>query len=263
MSDSREYKIKGIRVETRAPAKSAGKPRPPILFVHGGCHGSWSWEKFLPYFADAGWECHALNWYGHNGSDPHPKNDLIHRSIADVVEEISLVAGQFEAKPILIGHSMGALASQKFAEQNSLAGLVLSTSVVPSEVGGAKIDVPVDFSRPWGPPPFELAMQLFFQGLTEDEARPYYERLCPESPKAAYEATRWSVSVDKTRVSGPILVLGAELDVLTPPSTSRALADFYGADYRYLRGRGHNLLLEPGWQETAGLIAQWLERSVV
>ena len=110
--------------------------------------------------------------------------------------------------------------------------------------------------------PFELAMQLFFQGLTEEEARHYYGLLCSESPRAAYEATRWTVSVDKTRVSGPILVLGAELDVLTPPSTSRGLADFYGADYRFIRGRGHNLLLEPGWKETADLIIDWLERSV-
>lgn len=261
MSGIYTYKVSGVFVEASKPRQPSSKKN-PIIFVHGGCHGSWSWEKFLPHFAEAGWECHALNWYNHNGSDPHPKNELIQRGIADVVEEISLVAGQFEAKPIVIGHSMGALASQKFAEQNALAALVLSTSVVPSEVGGEKIDVPVDFTRSWGPPPFELAMQLFFQGLTEDEARHYYALLCSESPRAAYEATRWTVSVDKTRVSGPILVLGAELDVLTPPSTSRGLADFYGADYRFIRGRGHNLLLEPGWKETANLIIDWLEQSV-
>jgi non-heme chloroperoxidase len=72
-----------------------------------------------------------------------------------------------------------------------------------------------------------------------------------------HEATRWTVPVDKIHVSGPILVVAGERDILTPPSTGRALADFYGADYRYLRGRGHNLL-EPRWRETAGMIAQWL-----
>ncbi len=38
----------------------------PILFVHGAFHGAWAWEEyFLPYFADKGYEVHALNWRGH------------------------------------------------------------------------------------------------------------------------------------------------------------------------------------------------------
>src|SRR5260221_7618732 len=53
---------------------------------------SWSWVNFLPYFAQAGWDCHALNWFGHNGSAPHPEVGLLQRGIADVVEEIAHVA---------------------------------------------------------------------------------------------------------------------------------------------------------------------------
>jgi hypothetical protein len=41
----------------------------------------------------------------------------------------------------------------------------------------------------------------------------------------------------------------------------RSLATFYGADYRYLRGRGHNVLLEPNWRETASMVAAWLGRE--
>jgi pimeloyl-ACP methyl ester carboxylesterase len=259
--DIGEYRTHGVRVET-AKASGSGQRRPPILFVHGGCHGSWSWVNFLPFFASAGWDCHALNWYNHNGSDAQPTEQFVRRGLADVTEEIAHVASQFGQPPILVGHSMGGLASQKYAERHPVAALVLATPVVPAEVGGDTIELPVDMERPWGPPPFPVTMDLFFQGLSEDEATRYYSLLCPESPRAVFEATRWTVPIDKVSISSPILVIAGEKDVLTPPSTGRALADFYGADYRYLRGRGHNVLLEPNWRETADMIGDWLTRSV-
>ena len=78
-----------------------------------------------------------------------------------------------------------------------------------------------------------------------------------------YEATRWTVPIDRVKVSGPILVVSSELDHLTPPAIGRSLATFYGADYRYLRGRGHNVLLEPNWRETASMVAAWLGRETM
>jgi hypothetical protein len=74
--------------------------------------------------------------------------------------------------------------------------------------------------------------ERIFQGLEEDDARTYFEKLCPESPKAVCEATRWTVPIDRVKVSGPILVVSRELHHLTPPAIGRSLATFYGADYR-------------------------------
>jgi pimeloyl-ACP methyl ester carboxylesterase len=253
-----EYKIQGVRVEAAMPTERRGE-RPPIIFVHGSCHGSWSWEKFLPHFAAAGWECHALNWYGHNGSDAPPGKAFVERGIPDMSEEIGHVASQFAVPPIIVAHSMGALASQKYAERNRVAALVLLASAVPQEVGGIDLDQPVDMNNPWGPPPLDHTVDMFFQGLTREEAEPYHALLCSESPKTIYEGTRSTVSVDRNRISGPILVVSGEIDFLTPSHTGRALADFYGADYRFVAGRGHNLLLEPKWQETADTILDWLQ----
>jgi pimeloyl-ACP methyl ester carboxylesterase len=128
-------------------------------------------------------------------------------------------------------------------------------------VGGDVIDLPIDPNQPWVPPPFQIARDLWFQGLEEDEARTYFERPCPESPKAVHEATRWTVPIDRVKVSGPILVVSSELDHLTPPAIGRSLATLYRADYCYLRGRGHNVLLEPNWRETASMVAAWLGRE--
>ncbi len=213
---------------------------------------------FLSYFAQQGWDCHALNWFGHNGSAPHPEVGLVQRGIADVAEEIAHVASQFQEPLVIVGHSMGALAVQKYAESHPVSALVLLSPVVPAEVGGNVIPLAVDPNLPWAPPPFEIARDLWFQNLEEDQARMYFEKLCPESPKAVYEATRWTVPIDRAKVSGPILIASGEFDRLTPPAVVRSLAMFYGADYRYLLGRGHNVLLEPNWQKTASMIAVWL-----
>jgi triacylglycerol esterase/lipase EstA (alpha/beta hydrolase family) len=106
-----EYRIHGVRVERFMPLTPVQVPR-PIVFVHGGCHGSWSWVHFLPYFAQAGWDCHALNWFGHHGSAPHPEVGLLQRGIADVTEEIAHVASQLEESPVIVAHSMGAASDE-------------------------------------------------------------------------------------------------------------------------------------------------------
>jgi hypothetical protein len=43
-----------------------------------------------------------------------------------------------------------------------------------------------------------------------------------------------------------------------PPGYVRLLADLSEADLHLVGGRGHDLLLEPKWRETAGLIGEWL-----
>ena len=47
-----------------------------------------------------------------------------------------------------------------------------------------------------------------------------------------------------------------------PPGYVRALAGLSGAELHLVAGRGHNLLLEPKWRETAGLIGEWLTENV-
>lgn len=41
----------------------------PLLFIHGAWHGAWCWEKFLSYFAEHGYESHALSLRGHGNSE--------------------------------------------------------------------------------------------------------------------------------------------------------------------------------------------------
>jgi pimeloyl-ACP methyl ester carboxylesterase len=75
--DYRDLQINGVRVETYGTPSAA----PPLLFVHGGCQGSWAWEKMAPRLAGAGWYAVCLNWFGHYGSKVLPDGDAVRRSL--------------------------------------------------------------------------------------------------------------------------------------------------------------------------------------
>src|SRR5260370_38111019 len=85
-----EYRVHGVRVERFLPLTPVQGP-PPIVFVHGGGPGGWSWGPFLPHFAQAGWGCRALNGFGHNGCAPHPEVGLLQRGIAAVNDDVAHV----------------------------------------------------------------------------------------------------------------------------------------------------------------------------
>jgi len=68
------FEVDGIYVEfAKSASLSDTKAQAPLLFVHGGCHGSWCWQHFLDYFARVGRDCYALNWYNHYKSTALPR----------------------------------------------------------------------------------------------------------------------------------------------------------------------------------------------
>src|SRR6185295_16976439 len=103
--------VGGVRVE------SYGQPTdsPPLLFVHGGCQGSWAWEKMASRLAEDGWYGACLNWYGRHGSSALTESEALTRSLLDVTTEIAVVAESLHRTPILVAHSMGCIPSLAYA----------------------------------------------------------------------------------------------------------------------------------------------------
>lgn len=79
-----------IEVWSAGEGSPQSKSRAPLLMVHGGFHGAWCWENFLGYFAEQGYEAHALSWRGHGGSTRIESRKTSH-TIADVVEDVHAV----------------------------------------------------------------------------------------------------------------------------------------------------------------------------
>jgi pimeloyl-ACP methyl ester carboxylesterase len=240
---------------------------PPVVMVHGGHHGAWCWQKLQLLFAAAGWRTTALDWLNHGRSAALPRQTWVQRDILAVREEVgtvcSAIAEEAGRPPVLIGHSMGGLASLAYATLDApmLGALVLLAPVVPEAFASETIDLPVDFSEPYAPPPLEVARQLFFADVTDDEAERYYAKLQPESPACIWQATRWTAELAVEKFSGlDVLAFGAELDPLVPAPSVEALAAHIGADYVPLAGTGHGLTLDPVHAQVARTTLDWLHQ---
>ena len=58
---------RGIHIESWLPERRTR--RKPLLLVHGELGGSWVWHRYQEYFAQRGWEAHAVNLRGHYWSE--------------------------------------------------------------------------------------------------------------------------------------------------------------------------------------------------
>ena len=59
----------------------------------------------------------------------------------------------------------------------------------------------------------------------------------------------------------PLLVLGAESDILVPPAQVEQAARAYGTQAEIFPGMGHVMMLEARWQYVADRIIEWLRAS--
>jgi pimeloyl-ACP methyl ester carboxylesterase len=249
---------------------SSGARRHPLLFVHGAWHAAWCWgEHFLPWFAERGWECHALDLRGH-GETPSDRS-LRRLRIKHYVEDVAAVVDGLDRPPILVGHSMGGLVVQRYLERRDEipAGVLLA----PVPVGGvwrATFRVaarhPLRFLQAnltWRLWPIvatpRLARDAFFTEDTPDaEVELHHARMQDES----YLAYLDMLVVTRPRpalVPAPVLVVAGGEDALFSVKSLTKTARAYGSDPVVIPGVGHDLMLDARWEHAAAAIAEWLE----
>ena len=254
----------GIYVETHQPERRSRKP--PLLLVHGALCGSWMWSSFATFFAERGWEAHAMNFRGHYTSDVA---DLSETSMRDYADDIGVAVRNLGRPPVLVGWGIGALAAMLYAERNRTLGLVLLAPSPPaaalprhpSELELKAVPGVYDASW-WGwiQPPERLREMM--PDMTEDEVEKVQEMLAGarESGRARRERMR-GVEVDAGRIEVPALVIGAGRDDVIHPSEARRTADLLGAVYEYFPSASHFGLVmgSETWPQVAGSVLGWLE----
>jgi pimeloyl-ACP methyl ester carboxylesterase len=254
------YVVDGVAVQRHQPTTPNGKP--PIVMVHGGMHGAWVFERYAPYFAGLGWDVHVLNWYNHGGSAAQAQNLFIKRSITDLNREIQSVTRQFSSFHLL-GHSMGGLAALFCGTFLNAKTLVLIAPVLPTQVGAPPIPLAIDLSTLFPVPSFADVKTLFYQTMSDAEVQPHYVRLQAESSQAAWEATRWTVSLNLSPITMPVLCIGAGSDILVPAQYVQQLSTML-SDGEYSQfATGHcDLLLKTNvWTGPAARIATFLNAN--
>jgi pimeloyl-ACP methyl ester carboxylesterase len=267
MTISSEHAIRRSSVDgvalTEYSAGTAFQPQ-PLVFVHGGLHGAWSWAGWQRWFAEHGWSSTSFDWYSHGQSRQLPTDEWIRRGIADVGEEIAITCRTAGGRPILVAHSMGGLAALLYAVEHpdALSALVLLTPIVPGQFASAALEMPIEMDQPWPVPPIEMTRALFFSGVDDATAEEIYSKLQAESPKAVFEATRFVTEVDTEQLIIPTFVVAAEADQLVPANYVTALATAIDAETVVLPGAGHGVPHDRGWEKVAQQIERWLTTTV-
>lgn len=248
-----DHDLDGMFVREVSPAASGGTGH-PLVFIHGGFHGWWTWERWQPYFADLGWRTYALSLPGHAGSTPLSQSEFVSLGLADYADAVRGILAWLGEPAVLIGHSMGGIVARMVAERTDPTALVLVASGRAREGEKFRPDVPL------GEPiriEREEARKRFFHVIADEEFDRVFQRLGPESPIALNDVTR-SGAVSSTRFDCPVVVLTAEHD----RDHVRELADHAAITYRatraVVRNAGHDLMLDPNWCSAAAYLHAWL-----
>jgi len=242
----------------------------PLLFVHGAWHGAWCWERFfLPYFAEQGFESHAINLRGHGpGAD---RKKLRWARIKDYVADVAEVARTFTTPPIVIGHSMGGLVAQKYLETFYAPAGVLLAAVPPKGAWRTtlsyvrrhplpflKTNLTMNLGPIVGTPQLAREM-LFSETISDDELAAYFGQLQDESYWAYVDMMLLNLPKPE-RVKVPMLVLGGENDRVFSVEEVRETAVAYNTAPIFF-SMPHNLMVEEGWRDVANTIIDWLHQA--
>jgi pimeloyl-ACP methyl ester carboxylesterase len=254
----------GIYVETHQPERRSRKP--PLLLVHGALCGSWMWSSFATYFAERGWEAHAMNFRGHYTSDVA---DLSQVSMEDYVDDIGVAVRQLGRPPVMIGWGIGALAAMKYAERSRVLALVLlapspPAAALPRRPSAHELkDVPPIYDAHWWGwiQPWDRLRETM-PDMSDDELEKMQEMLdgAHESGTARRERMR-GVPLDPSRIDAPALVIAAGRDDVIHPTEARRTADLLGAAYEYMPSASHFGLVmgSETWPQVASAVLGWLE----
>jgi len=244
-----------------------------LLFVHGACHGAWCWqENYIPFFAEQGWDCIALNLRGHGNSQGRDQLDQF--GLDDYVTDVLNVLERRGISPILIGHSMGGGIAQLLMTKHpeAISGVVLLASMPPGWVSF------IEFLRFFRYPSGCMAMQRLMAGkrttskgihqspffskrISENQANTYLSLLQPESERALLDMHE--MQTEGGQQPFPLMVLGSKKDYLFGEKALNKTAKHYLTDAIILKEGCHDLMLDPNWLQSAEYIVSWLVRSYV
>ncbi|MDQ3492386.1 MAG: alpha/beta hydrolase [Chloroflexota bacterium] len=231
---------RGLYVESWLPERRSR--RKPLYLLHGELCGSWLWERYLSYFAQRGWEGHALNLRAHFWSETA---DLASLDMDSYLADARAGLEALGRPAVLVGHGLGALLALKLAESHEALGLVLISPALPKPIRPEPPAhvvrlVPATFRQEligWAGPVDHIRRQD--PDLSEADVSRIQHLMGAESGAARRQMLA-GVPIERTALEGiPALVLGGGADRLFPAAESERLAEWLGAGYQHLPDHSH------------------------
>src|SRR5215470_18082947 len=88
-----------------------------VVFIHGMYMNGRSWAPWVEHFSAQGYRCHAPSWPYHDGEPAALRRDidpgLGRLTFGQVTDHLKAFIDTLPRRPVLIGHSVGGLQTQK------------------------------------------------------------------------------------------------------------------------------------------------------
>jgi len=255
-----------------------------IVFIHGLWIHTSSWQPWMDFFNQNGYETLNPGWPGDSTTVAECRNhpeSIANRGVTEIADSYAKVIATLPEPPIVIGHSFGGLLTQ----------IILSRGIAAA---GVAID-PAPIKGVWQLPfsalkasfpvlgnPFNLKKAIsltydqfrygFANAVPEDEARVLYEKwTIPAPARPLFQAATASFAGSETKADtanttrGPLLITGGEKDHIAPPILGQASLKKYNTsvktEFKLFESRGHSLIVDHGWKEVAEYALAWLNKN--
>lgn len=233
-----------------------------IMFVHMSWGGAWAFEKYMKFFASAGYNTYAVDMRGHGDSGGMVEG----ATMQDYVEDVRLAVISFGLdNPVVVGHSMGGLVALMYAAQHKTKTTIIldgSPSLEVQKTSEEKQYEPLYTPQDSGMPsnPFQsmkLLPDMYPWNLMKLKFNLKFESGVARSER------KLGISVPKEKILPPLLFIGAELGTSLPfgigIEKSRAQAEYYDAPIVEIKGATHpGLLIGKHWKKAVEAILDFL-----
>jgi len=259
--------------------------RTPVVFVHGLWLLPSSWDRWAAKFEEAGYSALTPGW----PDDPetvaeakaHP-DVFAHKTVGQVADYLGAIIGRLNKKPAVLGHSFGGLLTQMVAGRGVAA---VSVAIDPAPFRGVLplpgsalrsaqpvLGNPANRNRAI-PLTYEQFRYAFANAVGEEEARQLYDTYAvPASGAPIFQAAAANINPwTEAKVNtinpdrGPLLIISGEKDHTVPwaianASFKRQRRNPGVTEIVEIKGRGHALTIDSGWQEVADTALAFVKR---
>ncbi len=197
---------------------------------------------------------------------------LGHLTFGDVVASLKSVIDALPERPLLIGHSIGGLVTQKLLADGYARAAVAISSAPPQGVLTLAPDFlhanwphlnPFAGNRPirMTKPRFHYTFATTMTRAGSDAA--FDQLAVPESRNVPRSTLASQAHIDFAADHAPLLMLAGDTDHLTPEALIRKNAASYRqpVPVRTFTNRSHFICNQPGWEEVAGASFDFLEQQ--
>jgi len=249
-----------------------------VVFIHGLYMTPLCWEDWVKRFEAKGYRCLTPAYPGRDKSVQElqtPDAALGKLTLSRILDHLSDQIRTLDEKPILVGHSMGALITQLLLHRGLASAAIAIDSAPPTGVFTTTFSF---LKANWGHVTpfanqnspvimtFERFQYAFVNDMPLAEQRAAFERyVVPESRRIPRESL-FSAKIDFKKEHAPLLLIAGGNDHIIPPDLNRKNYSRYKVgssitDFKEFPGRNHFILGQKGWEEVADYCMAWIARQ--